>query len=63
MTYKWSNPWHTGLWKVVGDKQLSIPTNSKNRDYIEYLEWVESGGVTEMSDWELANPDQPLPER
>lgn len=40
---------------IVRDDGASIPPDPANRDYAEYLAWVEEGGITEI----LPNPNPP----
>jgi hypothetical protein len=40
-----------GIMKACGgDRRLSIPKNTENTDYQEYLEWVAAGNTPEAAD-------------
>lgn len=39
-----------GVLKIVGDSQTSIPNDEKNKDWIEYLDWVKSGNSAETQE-------------
>ena len=40
-----------GITKACGgDRRLSIPKNTANTDYQEYLEWVDAGNTAEAAD-------------
>ena len=40
-----------GITKACGgDRRLSIPKNTKNTDYQEYLEWVAEGNTADPAD-------------
>ena len=52
--YKLQNDFFTGnpsaVIKEVGNMTITIPFDTANTDYQEYLEWVADGGVPEPAD-------------
>ena len=51
--YKLFTDLMSGTQMVVKDNKLWVPTDEANRDYQEYLAWLESGNIPEV--WEEHN--------
>ena len=50
-TYAWSDPEQSSLRREDSEgNTVSIPVDSGNRDYQEYLEWVAEGNTPEPAE-------------